>query len=212
MPKVVDPEQRRRLVADAVFRVVRRGGIEAASLRNIAEEAGLAIGSVRHYFDGHDELLVFAIREMVDRLTGRVLAHAEALGQLASGEERVRRTETLLAEFLPLDEQRFGEAVVWLEFATAARTRPHLQPHSQRLHHSIRALIGTILARAEASGRLRPGLDLAIETERLRAVLDGLAIAGVLNPEAIPPTVASTVLHTHLMSLLADEPETDGRG
>jgi AcrR family transcriptional regulator len=43
-----------------VFRVVRRAGFEQASLRNVAEEAGLAIGSVRHYFDGHTDLMVFA--------------------------------------------------------------------------------------------------------------------------------------------------------
>ncbi|MFI9589760.1 TetR family transcriptional regulator [Nonomuraea sp. NPDC052265] len=44
-------------VAGTVFGVVRRAGFEQASLRNVAEEAGLAIGSVRHYFAGHTELI-----------------------------------------------------------------------------------------------------------------------------------------------------------
>ncbi|WP_410661099.1 hypothetical protein [Amycolatopsis sp. lyj-112] len=36
---------------------------------------GLAIGSVRHYFNGHDELLVFAMRALGDRLEARLLRH-----------------------------------------------------------------------------------------------------------------------------------------
>lgn len=64
MPKIVDPGARRRAVADAVLRVIGREGVEGASLRNVAEEAGLAIGSVRHYFRDHDELLLFTMREL----------------------------------------------------------------------------------------------------------------------------------------------------
>ncbi|HEY1175350.1 MAG TPA: TetR family transcriptional regulator C-terminal domain-containing protein [Phytomonospora sp.] len=204
MPKIVDPEERRRAVVDAVFRVVRRDGVEAASLRNIAAEAGLAIGSVRHYFAGHEELMVFAMKEMVERISARVLAHAEALRRPAPVRDRAARAEALLREFLPADEERFEETVVWLEFVNAARTRPSLQAEAKRLHEGMRMIVGKVLAEANRNGRLRAGLDLRLETERLAALLDGLAMAAVLQPWSFTPETGADVLHAHLGTLTVE--------
>ncbi|GIG70789.1 TetR/AcrR family transcriptional regulator [Phytomonospora endophytica] len=201
MPKIVDPEERRKAVVDAVFRVVRRDGVEAASLRNIATEAGLAIGSVRHYFTSHEELMVFAMKEMVERVSARVLAHAEALRRPAPVRDRAARAEALLREFLPVDDERFDETVVWLEFVKAARTRPSLQPEAKRLHDGMRMIVGKVLSEAHRNGRLREGLDLGIETEHLAALLDGLAMAAVLQPWSFTPERAVDVLHAHLGTL-----------
>ncbi|MEV0645136.1 TetR family transcriptional regulator C-terminal domain-containing protein [Phytomonospora sp. NPDC050363] len=204
MPKIVDPEERRRAVVDAVFRVVRRDGVEAASLRNIATEAELAIGSVRHYFTSHEELMVFAMKEMVERVSARVLAHAEALRRPAPVRDRAERAEALLREFLPADSERFDEAVVWLEFTSAARTRPSLQPQAKRLYEGMRMIVGKVLAEANRGGRLHEGLDLDAETERLCALLDGLTVTAVLQPWSFTPQAALDVLHAHLSSLSVD--------
>jgi len=204
MPKIVDPEERRKAVVDAVFRVVRRDGVEAASLRNIAGEAGLAIGSVRHYFTSHEELMVFAMKEMVERVSARVLAHVEALRRPAPVRDRAARAEALLREFLPADDERFDETVVWLEFVIAARTRPSLQPEAKRLHDGMRMIVGKVLSEGDRNGRLRPGLDLDAETERLAALLDGLAMAAVLQPWSFTPQSALDVLHDHLATLTVE--------
>src|SRR3954468_19820411 len=104
VPRIVDPEARRTAVVDALFRVVRREGVEQASLRNVAEEAGLAIGSVRHYFDGHDELIIFAAQELHRRISDRVWARAEQILAAPEATDRRRLSAALLAEWLPLDE------------------------------------------------------------------------------------------------------------
>ena len=51
VPRVVDPIERRNRLAQAVWRVVRREGLERASVREVAREAGVSMGSLRHYFD-----------------------------------------------------------------------------------------------------------------------------------------------------------------
>ncbi|PZG25334.1 TetR family transcriptional regulator, partial [Spongiactinospora gelatinilytica] len=137
MPKIVDPDERRRAVAEAVFRVVCREGLEQASLRNVATEAGLAIGSVRHYFAGHTELMVFAMREMSARLMARLTVHADRLLNPSAPLPPAERRETvvrMLAELLPLDDQRRTEVIVWLSFVAAARTRPELRTHADELY------------------------------------------------------------------------------
>ncbi|SDS30588.1 hypothetical protein [Actinoplanes derwentensis] len=41
MPKQIDHEQRRRLLADAVFAAIGAAGFESVSLRDVAERSGL---------------------------------------------------------------------------------------------------------------------------------------------------------------------------
>ncbi|HEX6343943.1 TetR/AcrR family transcriptional regulator [Umezawaea sp.] len=201
MPRIVDAEARRRAVVDALFRVVRREGVEQASLRNVADEAGLAIGSVRHYFDSHDELLVFALQELEERVGVRLRTGAERIFAAGTSDERGPLVEALLGELLPLDADRRDESVIWLAFITAARTRPSLRPSALRLHRGVRTVVGRVLAGAVAHGALPEGLDPAVETERLAALLDGLAVNAVLHPDLTTPEVMTTVLRRHLAEL-----------
>ena len=46
MPKVVDHEERRRELAHAVWRVIRRQGVDRASVRTVALEAGWSPGAL----------------------------------------------------------------------------------------------------------------------------------------------------------------------
>lgn len=195
MPKVVDPETRRDDVVEAVFRVIRRDGLEQASLRNVAAEAGLAIGSVRHYFAGHGELMVFAMRAMASRVERRLLAHLETLPVDPA---------SMLSELLPLDETRRDEVTVWLAFTMAARTRPELRPLATEVYDGTRRLVTRILEGAEQRGRLRANLDHALETERLCALIDGLCVEGVLQPDRMNPSTMTKTLRLHLTALSAD--------
>ncbi|MEU7041210.1 TetR/AcrR family transcriptional regulator [Streptomyces varsoviensis] len=201
MPKIVDPEARRQEVAEAVFRVVGRDGLEHASLRNVADEAGLAIGSVRHYFADHAELMIFAMDELSRRTDRRVRAHADEILDPASRIDRAVGTEELLAELLPLDEARHAEAVLWLAFTSAARTRPELQHRSQEMHDSKRSLMAHVLSEADRLGGLPPGTDIEVESLRLTALLDGLAFQLVLHPGHTTPDAARHVLRRHLRGL-----------
>lgn len=198
VPKIVDPEARREEVVEAVFRVVRRHGLEQASLRNVAEEAGLAIGSVRHYFAGHTELMVFAMQAMAERVERRLLEHVE---RLATAADRMPVAESMLAELLPLDERRRDEATIWLAFATAARTRPELRPHAEEAFDGMRRLVRRVLDGARALGRLREDADLEVETDRLCALIDGLTVQAVLHPDRVDAGTMTRALRAHLASL-----------
>jgi AcrR family transcriptional regulator len=208
MPKIVDPQERRRLVADAVHVVIARDGLEAASLRNVAEEAGLAIGSIRHYFTDHDELLIFALQELGRRVGERVWAHAEKILSEATDARtnRRRRTENLLAEFLPLDAARHDELVLWHEFAMAARTRPALLAQADETQQILHNLVLHTVRGAQAAGGLPADLDVELEAIRLRALLDGLGMQAVLFPQRFPPELQREVVRRHLDSLIPPPP------
>lgn len=197
MPKIVDPDERRTAVAAAVLRVAARDGLAAASLRNVAEEAGLAIGSVRHYFADHDELILFTMRELVARIDTRVTAAVRRLLADTDTDHRLR-AEALLEEFLPLDATRREEAGLWLAFTTASHTRPHLRPYARKLQDSLRTVLAKVLTGGVTSGALPAGLDVPLEAHRLSALLDGLTFQAVLEPDRVTPALMRRVLRSHL--------------
>ncbi|MFJ7065557.1 TetR/AcrR family transcriptional regulator [Streptomyces sp. NPDC101115] len=180
----------------ALFRVVVREGLQRASLRTVADEAAPNVGSLRHYFASQQDLMRFAMQSMLDRVGARLLAHVEHAGGLEGRPraEQLALAEGLLAELLPLDDQRRAEATLFLDFNTAARTNPALGDLSRQAAEGTRSLVRRVLDRPDASGVLRPGLGPDVETERLTALLDGLGQGGVLQPSIVDPRTCAEVL------------------
>ncbi|QPZ38727.1 TetR/AcrR family transcriptional regulator [Paramicrobacterium chengjingii] len=203
MPKIVDAEARREAIADSVLAVIAREGLRAATLSSIAAESGLAVGSVRHYFAGHGELLTFAAEALVDRTTARLYAHLASLAAAGSADARRAAAVDMLCEVLPLDGVREIEAAVWLEFAVAARLSTELAHPIDILHDGLRALVTRIITAGAQSGRFRVGIDVDVEIARLHALVDGLVLHGVLASKTDAVALSRRVIETHLETLLA---------
>ncbi|HET8878025.1 MAG TPA: TetR family transcriptional regulator C-terminal domain-containing protein [Arthrobacter sp.] len=202
MPKFVDAALRRQEIVDAVFRIIAADGLERASLREVADEAGLAVGSVRHYFASSEELLTHSFRVVVDRVVAR-LATAEtrlAEARPGSGDHRSAAL-ALLAELLPLDEERAVDACVWMAFKNAARIRPFLSPEADRSHRAVAAVVGRLVLDLAGDDGAPGQQQLVTEAERLLATLDGLVLHALLQPEWMTAQVCHDVLEAHLASL-----------
>ncbi len=192
MPKVVDHEQRREEIADALWRVVRRDGFAAASVRTVSAEAGLSTGALRHYFSTQDELTAFAMGSLMERARARV----EKASSSAVDLDGIVR---LVEEVLPLDAERLAESEVWLAMAAAARTDAALRVLADEAHRALRGLCDSIVrALTVDSG---PDLDVVLETDRLHALVDGLAVHGTIYPRLMPRTRARAAVRAHLAEL-----------
>lgn len=189
MPKVVDPDERRRVVVDALFAVVRREGMAGASVRAVAAEAGLSPGAMRHYVGSQGELVELATRAVADRVAARI-------GHLSL--EGPDDLVDLLAEVVPVDDERRAETEVWLAMVAESRTDPRLVPLAEETHDGLRR-IAALVVRAVAPG-LSPAVA-EVETDRLHALVDGLAVHGVLYPRALTPDRARAVLRAHVHQL-----------
>ena len=187
MPRLIDADTRRHDIARATWRLILREGLGAVSVRNVAREARLSTGSVRHSFGTQAELLTFAMAAIGERLTERLAALEPAATALdaAAG---------VLAELLPLDEERRHEAAVWLAFVARARVDPELREIGERADETLRAIVRQALdplALADA--------ELAIEDTH--ALVDGLALHAVLQPGRPAPETMRRVLRAHLERL-----------
>ncbi len=201
MPKLVDHERRRRELGEAVWRVIRRDGVEAASVRRVAQEAGWSAGSLRHYFSTQSELLSFAMQMVVERIEARVGALEPPADPRAAVEQR-------LHALLPLDRERRAENQVWLAFAGRALVDTELRARHEEVDEELRHACLGALEELGSGGRLRPGLDLELEAERLHGLLDGLAFHTAMRPDRMSPRLIRSVLARHLDSL---DLEADGR-
>jgi AcrR family transcriptional regulator len=192
VPKVVDPAQRRQELAQAVFRVIRRDGLEQASVRNVAREAGLSMGSLRHYFASQSELMVFAFRAVIDRIEAR-------LAGLEPEPDPRRRAERALAELLPLDDERRAENEVWLAFTARAMVDPALRVLRDEGYDALHAGCQAMVTDLSAAG-LAP-TDVPAEAQRLHALLDGLAAHAAMRPDIHTPGSLTAAVAHHLDTL-----------
>lgn len=203
MPKLVDHEQRRRELGHAVWRVIRRDGIDAASVRTVAAEADWSPGALRHYFSTQSELLAFAMQLVVDQVEERVAA----LDGVTDPREAVAQR---LHELLPLDDERRAENEVWLAFAGRALIDRELLAQYEQVHQALRGACTRAVQAVAAAPSAGGDLEAALEAERLHALLDGLAVHAALRPALMPPERIVALVDGHLDSLDASPTGRDG--
>ncbi|MEV0247029.1 TetR family transcriptional regulator C-terminal domain-containing protein [Nocardia sp. NPDC050712] len=196
MPARIDAEQRRGDVVAAAFRLLVAEGFSGLSLRKVAVEAGLNIGSVRHYFDDHRDLLVAAATEVGDRMGRRLTRHPTAALRGLTGEPALDALQALVEELLPLDEDRRVESIVLLEFILAARVQPIFGPITEQMAADMRAVLAEAL-------RVLTVPDPVERAEQLAAVIGGLAIDAVTPHGSLDRERVRTTLRAHLHSLLS---------
>ncbi|QOS79763.1 TetR family transcriptional regulator [Paenibacillus sp. JNUCC31] len=194
MPKIVDHEKQRIIVADAAIRVIRDNGLDHATVRNIAKEAGLSVGSMRHYFATQAELFAFCMNLFAERVQQRV----EALQMTDSVLQNMKH---LLLQFLPLDEDRKIEMEVWFSFSAKVLVYPELQKLSDQMHQGMYRAAQFVIQELQKQGMARTGMDAEIETERLYALVDGLAIHMLMQPERLTVQKVENVIGQHLSML-----------
>ncbi|MET8320586.1 TetR family transcriptional regulator C-terminal domain-containing protein [Micromonospora sp. NPDC005189] len=142
MPKKVDHQERRTLIADALMRVAADQGLEAVSLRHVAAEAGVSAGMVQHYFRTKDEMMAFALAVVRERGQIRV---TEALTRLGENPSPRLLLRTMIAALLPLDERTRDDGRVALAFLAYTAVRPAAAPGLREDTRQLTEFIASVL-------------------------------------------------------------------
>lgn len=192
MPRVVDPDQRRAVLAAAAIRVIAENGLEGTKLREVASEAGWTTGALTHYFSDKRELLKFAMQSSLEHLHSRHLADIAARGDALS---------VVLEQALPLDEDRLRHWKVTLALTTQSFTDPELAQLKRRAYRRWRRSIAAALAEGIADGRFSADLDPENTADELIALVDGVALQALFDPERWPADKQLGFLSRHVSSL-----------
>ena len=125
MPKVVDHEARRYEISGVAAGLIARGGLEAATIREIARSSGFSKGVVEHYFDNKEELISGALAWANRRYEDRVSSATVGRAGLSALRKRVEAT-------LPLTDAMRDEWKVRLIFWGMAAIDPVLRREQAR--------------------------------------------------------------------------------
>ena len=201
MPKIVDHDERRRAIVKAARRVIGARGLEGATVRAIAKEAGYSNGTLAHYFVNREDILTQCLllchRGVRDRTDIRIRS--------ARGLEALR---ILLVEALPLSDERLLEAKIEICFYGAAVGNDMLRRIQNEEVETFHLRMRRLLLQAEEDGELRPGVDIDATVERCRLLVDSLSVAAVMQ---LTPPAPETMLG-HLDALFTSFSVVRDRG
>jgi AcrR family transcriptional regulator len=171
----------RAALIDAAAAVFSRRGFREASVDEVAQEAGLSKGAVYWHFEGKDELFLALHEERVERRQREMIELLESAppDQDVSPEMSRRFLELL---------QREGETLVLdQEFWSLALRDPKLRKRYARRQAQLRSALAKALeARSEHLGDPEFGTPAEEVATAFIALGDGLALAKLIDPDAVP--------------------------
>ncbi|WOV83632.1 TetR/AcrR family transcriptional regulator [Sporosarcina jeotgali] len=192
MPKIVDHDERKKTIAEAMWRVILDKGMEGATVRNIADEAKLSLGALRYYFKTQDDLLVYAMELVQKRASKRIEA---VLQQSLSPRELVI---AVILEIVPVNTTTRIEMEVWFAFIAYVKHRSDtlVVPDDQILQMTEK-----LMYFLQENQLLKPNCELEREIERLYGLIDGLAIHAILDPDRLDPDRVRKTIEYHIDSI-----------
>ena len=191
MPKLVDHEERRRVLAGSIVAVAAREGLESASLRAVAKEAGMSMGAVQHYFTDREAMLGFVLAYVQEQRSDRI---RRAVAALPYPSPRAM-LDAIVDEVLTDDEANHTFERVHVMFV--ARAQGH-RPTAEQLARG-RAVVVQLMARLLGDGALRDGIDPGDAAEVVWALLDSLPVSISLGQHT--SASAREVVHNYLATL-----------
>ncbi|WP_077490182.1 TetR/AcrR family transcriptional regulator [Sinomonas mesophila] len=179
MPKIVNHDQRRLELVDATWRIIAERGLDAATMRDIAAEAGFANGALKPYFATKDRLLDFAFEHIFAQTNRRMEAATAGLFGRAA-------LRAYCHEILPLDDEKLAEARVAIAFwQKALRDPAKTALHERSMEQWRSAMAGFLRNEAEGTGGdAGSGGEAALEAH-VGAIMDlvlGAQITATLSP------------------------------
>lgn len=192
-----EPAQDRRdaLIAATVALIAERG-IDAATVRAIAERANVTQGLIRHYFESKEELLNAAYAAHMSKLT------EQSGAAVGAGDAQTQLLEFITASLTP--PVASTEAVtLWAGFITLIRRDPRMQATHESSYRAFRDIIETMIASVfQDLGRTVDADELRRLAIACNAVIDGLWLEGGALPDAFAPGELAQIGHTSVGAIL----------
>lgn len=196
MPKLTDRPKQKQMIAEAAWRVLLEKGLQKTSARNIAKEAGLSLGALRHYFNSQEELLDYA-----DQLVHAQLAE-KIDGIFQDDLQPKTKILRVLLCLLPSDSEREIEAKVRISIKMASSNQSASKAPGPDAAYSAAKNVISYLALLNLLGK---EADLSLETERLYALINGIAIELLLNPLDASSSKMKKLITFHLNSICIEK-------
>lgn len=192
MPKIVDHDERRARIVQAMVDVIVRDDFTGVTMREIAAAAGYAHGAISRYFPSKQSLLVAAFTHLFTDGNYRVADEARDLRGLAALELISRRT-------LPFGEEGRKNARVITAFWSYTDLDPQLRELQRSNYLRWRELYRKVLGEAREDGELDDAVDIGAAVNEITT----RSVGWQMHAKLLPEQTTDAAIEAGLQSLLS---------
>ena len=173
--------QTRLQLLQAAANVFARRGYHAATVDEVAEEAGYTVGALYSNFSGKQDLFLAMLEEHFDR---QIAAYAEITSRGTALEEKARGVADHWMAFLETNPQFFP---LFIEFWGLALRDAGLRRELTSRIHRLRDSVADLMRRDAAElGIELPGKAAASLATVINSMGTGLALYMLADPKSVP--------------------------
>ncbi|MEU0932967.1 TetR/AcrR family transcriptional regulator [Embleya sp. NPDC005971] len=169
-------EARRTEILDAALAAFGRSGYRAGSVREIAKLVGMSPAGMLHHFDNKETLLA------------AVLEHREGIAHRVASRHGITGLDTLvgLVELARYNSTHRGIVELYCIVSAEATAADHpAHPYFVARYRRVRTRIAEALEHAARKGELRAGVVPARAARAAVALMDGLQVQWLLEPDEV---------------------------
>lgn len=190
------PDERRRQIVAAARSVIVRQGLATTSLRDIAGEAKVSMGTVTYHFDSIDEILGAVVVTESERFYADVVEAAD------SEPDPWRALELLVNPLFGDTDDVHAHWRIWSDYWAAIVRRPEMtQAYAERIRHWEKCC-ARVIERGAAAGAFRP-VDARGTALKLAAYANGLGTQLLQEARDLTAPLAHSYLSEYIDLLLS---------
>jgi AcrR family transcriptional regulator len=167
--------ERRQQLVEAAIAVASREGIDGATVRAIAAEAGASVGTVHYCFQDKNELLTEMAYELTRRNASQVLLGMPAEGDLATLLQRA-----IDALWNAVSSTRDAQLLTY-ELTTYSMRHPEVRPVSIEQYVASHAAARVFLETVAASAGIEWAVPIDTMTRIVTTTIDGVVLAWLVD-------------------------------
>lgn len=188
----------RQRLLDAAVKVFAARGFVAATIDEIAAEAGFSKGAVYWNFESKEELFAALREERIDR---RLREMIELLRSAPGDQDMAPEASRRFLEWV--HEEPEMVLIAHEHWALAARDPKLRSPHAKRSRDLRAALASAVEARRGQLGAPEFSMSSEEAATAFIALADGLSLARLIEPQAVPAHLYGEIVSLVFQGLVA---------
>ena len=164
-------EARREQLAESTLSTMGKKGYASTSMRDIASDAGVSLGTLHYYFVDKSELLTYCVKSFKRQFIQMVVSQCDKATTLSELVELFCETicESMIAAY---QEHR-----VWFDIRTQALYEPNFAPLRLELEEELEVMFRTFIV----AGETFSGHKVSMKTEAVGWMFEGLFESQLFN-------------------------------
>jgi len=168
-----DKGDKRERIMSSAMRVFASKGFNGAKVSDIADDAGVADGTIYLYFKSKDDLLINLFEDRMERVNANL---REAIDTESTAVARLKRIVKLHLELV--EQNRDMAEVISVELRQSSKfIREYSNP---KFAEFLRTIAGAVVE-GQRTGELRTGIDPYVFARALFGALDEIALAWLVK-------------------------------